>query len=278
MSTLRKRFIRDLKIQNYSDHTISNYVSSISLIARHYDSCPSHLSVEQIKNYISHLRDLGRSWSTINLLISALNTFYMGTLGQPQKMKPISRPKKDSKIPHILSPEEVTRLLMAVRNLKHRTLLMTIYAGGLRISEACNLKTTDIDSARMRIIVRNAKGHKDREVLLSKKLLKHLRVYYQKYRPDGFLFPGRDKGRPYSQTSTRVIFRRAVNNAGLTKKATTHTLRHSYATHLMESGIDIRIVQSQLGHKSLRTTMQYCHLTDKSMAAVRSPFDDLSIS
>ena len=278
MSTLRKRFIRDLKIQNYSDHTITSYVSSISQIARYHDCCPSHLSVEQIKDYISHLRDLGRSWSTINLLISALNTFYIGTLGQPQKMEPISRPKKQSKIPNIFSPEEVTRLLKAVNNVKHRTFLMTMYAGGLRISEACKLKVIDVDSARMRIIVRNAKGHKDREVLLSKNLLKHLRVYYQKYRPDGYLFPGRDKSRPYSRTSARLIFARALKNAGLTKKATTHTLRHSFATHMMESGIDIRIVQSQLGHKSLRTTLQFCHLTDRSMAAVRSPFDDLSIN
>jgi site-specific recombinase XerD len=154
---------------------------------------------------------------------------------------------------------------------------MTIYSAGLRIGETKNLKLVDIDSSRMRIIVRDAKGHKDREVILSDKLLGILREYYTRYRPISFLFFGFNRNAPISSSTIQKICKRALKRAKIDKKASSHTLRHSYATHLMDKGIDLRIIQALLGHKSIKTTMQYCHLTKSRFADVKSPLDDLVI-
>ena len=278
MSKLRERFIRDLSIQNYSERTIKSYVGSISLFARHYNRCPSDISEDEIKDYIAKLKSEGRSWSTVNLFISALNKLFIDTLDDVRKIERVCRPKTEKKLPCVLSQEEVIAILNATKNLKHKTLLMTIYSGGLRVGEACHLKIGDIDSARMRIVVRNGKGHKDREVTLSELLLIGLRNYYKAYRPQSFLFPGQDKSKPYSQSSARAILKKALHRAGVAKKASPHTLRHSYATHMMDKGIDIRFVQALLGHKSIKTTLHYCHLSKQAMASISSPLDDLKLT
>ncbi len=155
---------------------------------------------------------------------------------------------------------------------------MTIYSAGLRVREACVLRIGGIDSARMRIIVRNAKGHKDREVTLSELLLTNLRAYFIQYRPASFLFPGMDKSKPYSQSSARAVVKKALTRSGITNNATPHTLRHSYATHMMDKGIDLRFIQALWGHKSIKTTLHYCHLSNLGMNEITSPLDDLNLT
>ncbi len=275
MSQLRERFIRDLTIRNYSPRTIHSYVTVVSKLAQRYEKCPSQVTIEELKEYINERVKAGKSWSTVNLIISAINRFHVDTLGQEHILERIARPKGESKLPCVFSTEDVEALLGCVKNIKHRVLLMTIYSSGLRIGEVCRLKINDIDSSRMRLIVRNGKGHKDREVILSRKLLVALREYFSLYHPEVYLFNGRTPGMPYSISSTRQVFRRALRTSKINKKACPHTLRHSYATHLMDKGIDVRIIQSLLGHKSIKTTMLYCHLTKSKYASVTSPLDDL---
>jgi len=278
MSALRERFIRDLTIENYSKRTITSYVGEISLLARHYNKCPTAITEEEIKDYIAMRQAKGRSWSSINLFISALHKLFNNTLDDPRRMERVNRPKVEKKIPSVLSQEEVLLLFESTKNLKHKTFLMTIYSAGLRVGEACNLRVEDIDSARMRIIVRNGKGHKDREVTLSEYLLTSLRVYFKQYQPDNYLFPGKDKTKAYSQSSARAILKKSVKRSGITKKATPHTLRHSYATHMMDKGIDLRFIQALLGHKSIKTTLHYCHLSKSAMQTISSPLDDLKLT
>jgi integrase/recombinase XerD len=233
------------------------------------------LTTYKLKEYISEKVKAGKSWSTVNLTISAINRFHIDTLGEENILDRVARPRGESKLPSVFSTEEVEKLLGCVKNMKHRVLLMTIYSAGLRIGEACRLKIKDIDSGRMRLIVRDGKGHKDREVILSRKLLVVLREYFGFYQPEVYLFNGRTPGMPYSISSTKQVFGRALRASKINKKACTHTLRHSYATHLMDKGIDVRIIQSLLGHKSISTTMLYCHLSKSKYAEVSSPLDDL---
>jgi len=277
MSQLRKRFIRDLNIRNYSQNTIKNYVTALSQLASHFGKCPSEISSEELKEYLNLLTLDNKSWSTVNMVISSASLLYSVTLGKTPVMERIARPKNVSKIPTVLSVEEVERFFATIRNLKHRALFMTIYSAGLRVGEARYLKLTDIDSARMRIIIRDAKGHKDREVILSDKLLGILREYYSRYRPKVFLFFGFRRNVPISASTIQKICKTTLNKAKIDKKASTHTFRHSYATHLMDKGIDLRIIQALLGHKSIKTTMIYCHLTKSRFADVKSPLDDLAV-
>lgn len=278
MSVLRERFIRDLRIENYSERTIKSYVAEISLLARHYDKCPTAITEEEIKDYIAMRQAIGRSWSSINLFISAMHKLFNNTLNIPQRLERINRPKVEKKIPSVLSQAEVLTIIELTKNLKHRALLMTIYSAGLRVGEACTLRVGDIDSARMRIIVRNGKGHKDREVTLSPILLTSLRAYVKRYRPATYLFPGKDRSKPYSQSSARAVLKQALSRSGIAKKATPHTLRHSYATHMMDKGIDLRFIQALLGHKSIKTTLHYCHLSNYKMHGITSPLDDLNLT
>ena len=278
MSALRERFIRDLRIENYSERTIKSYVAEISLLARHYNKCPTIITEVEIKNYIEFRLAAGRSWSSINLFISAMHKLFNNTLNIPQRLERINRPKVEKKIPSVLSQDEVLTIIESTKNLKHRTFLMTIYSAGLRVGEACELRVGDIDSARMRIIVRNGKGHKDREVTLSELLLTSLRAYFKQYRPDTYLFPGMNRSKPYSQSSARAVLKKALKRSGITKKATPHTLRHSYATHMMDKGIDLRFIQALLGHKSIKTTLHYCHLSKHGMQSISSPLDDLNLT
>jgi len=277
MSQLSDRFQRDLNIRNYSPRTIRSYTLALRQIGRHTGKCPSQVSIPELKDYLDFQVKQGKSWSTINVIISAVNLLYTETLGEPPILDRINRPKTPVKLPSVLSTEEVASFLGCIRNLKHRTLFMTTYSAGLRIGEACRLKVTDIDSARMRIIVRNAKGHKDREVILSQKLLDQLRSYYKFYRPTEFLFMGQKPNTPLTYRAALDVFKKSLARAGIHKHASTHTLRHSYATHLLDKGIDLRIIQAMLGHKSIKTTLKYCHLTNNRYAGVTSPLDDLNL-
>ena len=188
----------------------------------------------------------------------------------------IERPRSEHKLPNVLSEEEVMRIINNVQNIKHKAILLTIYSAGLRISEAVNLKIADIDSSRHLILIKGAKGKKDRNSLLSEKLLVYLRKYFLMYKPKVWLFEGQYGGQ-YSDSSIQAIFREACNAAKITKKATVHTLRHSFATHLLERGTDLRYIQELLGHSSSKTTEIYTHITHKGMEQIKSPLDNLDV-
>lgn len=277
MSQLRERFIRDLSIRNYSKRTIRSYVAALKGLTRFHRKCPSEITSQEIKDYLNHLTKLGRSWTTVNIVLSACNLLYRDTLGQDEKIQSLKRPKLINKIPVVLSEVEIEHLLKVIKNVKHKAIMMTIYSAGLRCGELSNLRIKDIDSTRSRIIIKNAKGHKDREVILSDKLLNYLREYVRIYRPNDFLFNGQESGKPISASTLQKVFKKALKVSGIQKEASLHTLRHSYATHLMNKGIDLRIVQKLLGHKSIKTTLIYCHLSDDRFANTKSPLDDRSL-
>lgn len=214
-----------------------------------------------------------RSISYQNQCINGIKK-YLEFLGTPMEVGELQRPRKPKVLPVILSKEEVKRLLEATANRKHRALLTLVYSAGLRIGEALSLKLNDIDSRRMLIHIQGAKGKKDRYTLLSHKFLTELRDYYRTYRPRVYLFEGQKGGR-YSVTSARQVFQRSVRKAGITKKVRLHTLRHSFATHLLEDGVDIRYIQSLLGHNDPKTTMIYTHVSESHIGNLRNPFDNL---
>lgn len=275
MSKLRERFIRDLKIQNFSDRTIQAYISQIKLFGCHYNCCPSQLGEEDILNYLSSLVNSQVSWSKINLCQSALKHLYKTTLKQPWKIERLKRPRRQHRLPVILSKQEIKEIFEITSNLKHKTAFMTIYGSGLRISELVNLKIFDIDSSRMRITVRQAKGQKDRQVMLPQSLLQALREYYRIYRPPSFLFYGFNKKRKMTTKAFQTAFKKALAKASIKKKVTVHSLRHSFATHLLEKGTDISYIQRLLGHASIKTTLIYCHLSKAKLDHIKSPLDEL---
>ena len=230
---------------------------------------------QEIRDFLLHLvRDRKASPATLDMYVNALKFLYNVTLKRPEVVKGISHPKRPKTLPVILSPEEVLRIFAAIRSVKHKAIIATAYAAGLRISEVCGLRIADIDSQRMRIHVRSGKGKKDRYVMLGESLLALLRQYYQKARPQGeYLFPGYKPHRPICTTAVNQVLRKVVRQTGLTKKVTMHTLRHCFATHLLEAGTDIRILQVLLGHSSIRTTLRYTHITDRLVQKLVSPLD-----
>jgi len=277
MSQLRKRFIRDLKIRNYSSNTIRNYVTAVQLLSRFYGMCPSAITAEQIKDYLESLLKNKKSWSNVNIKMSAFNLLYRDTLEQGWKVQTLKRPKSQKKLPVVFTQEEVTQFLSVIKNVKHRAVMMTIYSAGLRCSEASNLRIRDVDSKRHRMMIRDAKGHRDREVILSKRLLSYLREYVRLYKPKDYLFYGQHIDRPISTSSLSKIFKSAVERSGIKKESHLHTLRHSFATHLLNKGVDIRIIQKLLGHRSVSTTVIYCQISKHRFENTQSPLDDLVI-
>lgn len=225
--------------------------------------------------YLVMERNITESYQ--NQAINAIKFYYERVLGGQRKIYLIERPRRDTKLPVVFSTDEVVAILKCTQNIKHRAILMVIYSGGLRISEAANLKISDIDSKRMQIRIVSAKGDKDRYTLLSEKALNTLREYYKVYRPAQWVFEGVTGERPYSVRSIQQILKAAVKRAGINKKVTVHTLRHSFATHLLEQGTDIRYIQSLLGHASTRTTEIYTHITTSGFGKIKSPMDRLDI-
>lgn len=225
----------------------------------------------------NHIGKKDLSASTQNVMISALKYLYEEVLERPQAVINLRRPKKRRRLPLALSENEVERLLATIDNLKHWCLIMTIYSGGLRLSEALNLKLIDINSAENYIFIRSGKGDKDRTTLLSQRLLLALRKYYKMYKPHIWLFEGKP-GHQYSSRSVQNIMKRAIEKAGIKKDATVHSLRHSFATHLLKHGTNIRHIQKLMGHESLRTTQVYLHVSPQELQKVCSPLDQLNIA
>ena len=243
MSPLRRRMIEDMTIRNLSPATQQSYVHAVSKFSRYFGRSPDRLGLEDIRAYQVHLISKGISWASLNQFVCALRFFYGVTLGCDAIPERIAYAREPHKLPAVLSAEEVVRFLEAVSSLKARVALTTAYAAGLRVSEVVGLKAADIDSDRMVIRVECGKGGKERYVMLSEQLLGILRSYWRLAHPERFLFPGRDKHRPIEPTVLHAACRSARAAAGIDKRVSVHVLRHSFATHLLESGVDIRIIQ-----------------------------------
>ena len=261
----------------YSQNTIKTYVTYMRSFREEFSERElDSITSQEINKYILKLiRTRGISVSQQNQRINAIKFYYEKVLGRKRMYYNVNRPKKEKRMPGILTADEVELLLKHCNNLKHKCILMTLYSGGLRRSELINLKISDIDSQRMLIRITNSKGNKDRNTLLSEKLLKFLRDYYRYHKPRYWLFEGRGGGQ-YSATSIANILRKALKKARIEKNATPHTLRHSFATHLLEQGINLRYIQELLGHSSIKTTEIYTHVSSKQLSKIKNPLDNLN--
>lgn len=276
MSELRQRMLTDLRIRNYAERTQEIYITRVAEMARHLGRSPAALSAEEVREYLRYLKEEREvSRSAFAQVVGGLRFLYRVTLDRPEMVPHIPYPRTKRRHPVVLSAAEVIRLLKSVRNVKHRTVAMVLYGAGLRISEALALELRDIDSGRMVITVRHGKGDSDRQVALSGVLLEALRTYWRAYRPVRCLFPGQDREKPMVSSTIQRALKAARVRAGIAKPAGPHVLRHSYATHLMEAGTDLRVIQTLLGHRSLRTTQIYTHVATERVRTTRSPLDDL---
>jgi integrase/recombinase XerD len=276
MTPLRKRMQEELQRRNYSEMTAVCYVRHVADFAKFFGRSPDALGADEIKQFQLHLiHEKKLSWSTYIQATAALRFLYVKTLGRPFMAEQIPYPKRPKFLPTVLSQDEVRRLLDATTSLKHRALLMTMYGAGLRVSEACALAVSDIDSSRMVIHVRQAKGGKDRDVMLSPVLLDSLRQYWKNSRSERWLFPGQDAHKPITTKAVFLMIRKAAARAKITKTVSPHVLRHSFATHLLESGTDVRTIQLLLGHKDLDTTVVYLHVSQRHIQQIVSPLDTL---
>jgi site-specific recombinase XerD len=277
MKSLREQFIQQMQLKGYSPRTIKNYVDSILSLAKHYNISPDLLTIDQIRDYFLYglnVKKLSKSW--LNQTISAMKILFVEVLHREWNSIDIPRPRGEKKLPLVLSKQEVQKILSAHTNIKHRALLMITYSAGLRVSETRHLKISDIDSSRMLLRVEQAKGHKDRYAVLSPIALELLRTYWKLYKPKKWLFENKD-GQPVPERTAQKIFMNAVEKTDIKKHASIHTLRHSFATHLLEQGVSLPIIQQLLGHKSLKTTSGYLHVQQYSINAVRSPLDTLEL-
>ena len=278
MTQLRQRMLEELQRRNYSSPTIRLYLRHVAKFAQHFHRPPDQLGAEDIRQYqLFLIQEKKLAWSSYNQIVCALRFFYAKVLKRAFLLQDIPFPRTVQKLPLILSQEEVARILTAPPHLKSRALLMTIYAAGLRRSEVASLRVRDIDSARMTITVHQGKGQKDRVVMLSPVLLEMLRRYWRQHKPKEWLFPGGNPGQPISGNDVFAVFHNAVRRAGITKKLCPHSLRHSFATHLLESGTDLRTIQILLGHRSLKTTSRYLHVSQQQVRATVSPLDNLDL-
>jgi site-specific recombinase XerD len=274
MTELRQRYLQDLRLRNYAPKTLQTYVECVSLFARYFKRSPQELGPEHIREYQIYLvEEKKSSWCRFNQTVCALRFLYHKTLGKDWVITHIPFPRKQKKLPIVLSRDEAAQFLAAIKSLKYRAILSLCYGAGLRISEAVHLQVSDIDSKRMMIRVRQAKGHKDRYVMLSPKLLELLREYWKAERPTAWLFPARAKDQPLAAGTVQHACQRVRRDSGVRKPVTPHTLRHSFASHLLEAGANIRTIQLLLGHNSLQTTAVYTHVSQTTIASTVSPFD-----
>jgi len=276
VSPLRRRIIDDMSLSNLSPATQRSYLHAVTKFGRYCGRSPDRLGLEDVRAFQIYLVSQRISWPALNQTVCALRFFYGVTLDRAEMPERIAYARTPRKLPTILSADEVVRLLEAVPSLKARTALTTAYAAGLRVSEAVSLKLADIDSDRMLIQVHHGKGAKDRTVMLSPQLLGILRTYWRLARPAEWLFPGRGD-KPIDVQVLHAACRSAAKAAGLVKKVSVHTLRHSFATHLLESGVDIRIIQVLLGHNSPSTTALYTQVATTTIAKTQSPLDRFTL-
>ena len=277
MSPLRRRMVEDMTVRNLSPATQRSYVHAVAKFSHYFGRSPDRLGLEDVRAFQVHLVSTGISWPGLNQIVCALRFFYGVTLGHSEIPERIPYAREPRKLPVVLSADEVVRFLEAVPSLKTRAALTTAYAAGLRASETVGLKVGDVDSGRMVIRVDAGKGGKDRYVMLSAQLLEILRTYWRLARPRHWLFPGREETKPIDVQVLYAACRSACKAAGLDKRVTVHTLRHSFATHLLESGTDIRIIQVLLGHNNLSTTARYTQVSNGLIRRTPSPLDRLTL-
>ncbi len=276
MTPLRQRMTEDMRVRNLAPNTQTSYVQQVSLFARHFNKSPELLGPEEIRTYQLYLTDEKKlAPSSILIAVAALRFVYKVSLKKGWTVEDvIPAPKKPEKLPVVLSPEEVLQFLDCVGSIKHRAILTTCYAAGLRISEAIHLKPIDIDKQRMVIRVEQGKGQKDRYVMLSPKLLEILRNYWRAARPAGeWIFEGDIAAQPINRSSVELACQKARQRSGIRKPITPHSFRHAFAVHLLESGTDIRTIQLLLGHRSLATTARYLRIATSKVCSTSSPLD-----
>jgi integrase/recombinase XerD len=276
MTPLRTRMIRELELRRKARGTVSSYVKAVEELARHYRRSPDAISTDEIRNYLHFLIvDRKLSYSSCNHKIVAINFFFREVVGRKVDLRvPM---KRSGRLPEPLSREEVARLIDAAENQKHRVFMMIAYSAGLRVSELVRLKPCDIHSDRMLIRVNQGKGRKDRYTLLSERLLSELRAYWRAFRPTGWLFPNQARTNHMPTYTPARAYYRLKKRAGITHGHGIHTLRHSFATHLLEAGVDLRTIQILMGHNSLNTTLQYLHISEKRLEQTQNPLDLLRL-
>jgi site-specific recombinase XerD len=276
MTALRKRMLEDLRIRNYAPTTVACYVRSVAEFAKHFNKPPDQLGPEEIRSWQLFLLNEKRvKLSTYIQAVCGLRFFYGNTLNRKIDIDRIPLPRYEKKLPVILSKAEVKALLEAPKNLGHRAILATMYGAGLRVSEVTSLKVSDLDRERRVIWVRGGKGHKDRQVMLAEPLREVLAAYWRWKRPTDWLFPGE---RPGTHLSRETVFRNcraAAQAAGIAKPVHPHSLRHAFATHLLDEGVNLLVIQALLGHAHLKTTARYLHLSDTAIRSTRSPLEML---
>lgn len=274
MTELRRRMIQAMTIRGFSPRTHKSYLSAVRSLAKHYHRSPDQISADEVRAYLEHMVTTRKlSWSTCNIAANAFRFLFHTTLGCDQATFEVPMSKQSQRLPEILSREEVARILEAPQNRKHRLLLATVYAGGLRVSEAVRLKVADVDRGRMTLRIEQGKGKKDRVVPLSRRLLLQMEKHWQAEPPRMWLFPNREGTRPLGITVAQKTYTAAKHRAGITKQGGIHGLRHAFATHLIEAGADVPTVQQLLGHRSVNTTMRYFHLSQTRLGSLRSPLD-----
>ena len=274
MSDLREQMVEDMKLSGITTPTQRNYLREVSNLAKYFGKSPADLNKEQVKEYLVYLlEDRNLEIGTYRYYVAGIKFLYRTTLKREDIVDDIRHPKRKKKLPVVFSIPEIEALFSATENIKHRAVLMITYSGGLRISEAANLKVTDIDSKRMMVHVRQGKGGKDRYTILSRRTLLCLREYWRLYRPKDWLFEGYSEGTHLTVSGIRQVFLHAVKKAGIAKPVSPHTLRHSFATHLVEAGVSLHHVQLLLGHRSPTTTTVYLHVSQLALSQVVSPID-----
>lgn len=274
MSKLRQDFIAHLQLKGYSEKTIRNYIECVALYSKHYNKSPLDLEHEHVKNYLLYMRNKRKlKIRTINLHLYSLRSFYEHFCPDKDYFKDIRRMKEPDYHPEILSREEVLAMIDASKNLKMKAINALLYSSGIRLAECVNLKIHDVDSKRMIIRIRQGKGARDRNAVLSQRALLILRAYYKQYRPSLYLFEGWYTDKPLSQRRFQDYVCGAAKLAGITKHVSPHTMRHSFATHLLEDGVPLKVIQEFLGHATIKTTTIYTHVSSDLLSKVGSPFD-----
>ena len=276
MTLLRQRMLEDLRIRNYAPSTVECYIRSVAEFANYFKKSPEHLGPEEIRSWQLYLLNEKRvKLSSYIQAVCGLRFFYRNTLNRKIDIERIPLPRYEKKLPLILSKEEVKALLEAPRNLGHRAILATMYGAGLRVSEVTRLKVCDLDRDRKVIWVRGGKGNKDRQVMLSDPLREVLAAYWRWKRPTEWLFPGGKPGCPLARETVFDTCRKAARRAGINKPVHPHSLRHAFATHLLDDGINLLVIQTLLGHANLKTTARYLHVSDTVVRTTRSPLEML---
>lgn len=276
MTELRQKMKMDMELRGLSAKTIKYYIENVARFAKHFNKSPEFLGEEEIRQYLHYcITEKHLCEGTVNTIYSALKFLYTKTLSKPWNVDKLVRMKEGRKLPVILSQSEVKAIFDATDNLKHKAILMTIYGAGLRVSEVSNLRISDIDSKNMQIVVKQGKGKKDRYTLLSEANLSILRQYWKRYQPKGMLFQGKFPGEPISVRSIQKVFEASRVKAGIKKDASVHTLRHCFATHLLEADTDLCSIQRLMGHTSIETTTRYLHLRRMDLLKIKSPLEYL---